>query len=505
MRLCVIVQSEDNLATAGVRIRYQRTAACLEALGHTLDIAVLDDFRLDPENLADAYLLCKCHDARALVLAAELRAEGRHLGADFFDDYYSQSGDSRFVYIREWLRQAAPLLTFAMCSTPLMQEVIATLLPGLPCHMLNDPAEPIDAAALASGIGRKLERVRRTGILDTGWFGIGDNQHFPVGLSDLAEFGGHLSALSATGLSPRLSILTNKRALTADRLDMLKRLPIPWRIEEWSPEAEQQLIAESFACFIPVNAQRFSTLKSLNRALSALTNGAQVLSVGFPLYESLGTFIYRDAAALLADITSGTLRLRPDSLPAFADTLRQHGDPAVEAARLAAFLESLSPAPALPRPALAVIHGRQSHGGMHKFVQRMGHLSIAGPWAATPGLNYDLRIASDEAGEPIAIVSERAVPHLRDGLLAMARPSPEGPKAQKPVELPLSALGIGEAFDGPGPLLALDSVFAAFYGQQISAVEDVALRLFGPRRTIVSELSSPFWRGPAPEASEPAA
>ncbi len=502
MHLCVIVQGEDNLATAGVRIRYQRTAVRLAALGDTLSITVIDDVVLDPKNLADAYLICKCHDARATLLAAKLRALGRHVGADFFDDYYSQADDSRFVYIREWLRQTKPFLTFAMCSTPLMQETIAGLLPGLPCHMLNDPADVIDTQAIAASIERKLQRVRQTGILDIGWFGIGDNPHFPLGLSDLADFSGQLGELAATGLTPRLSILTNRRALTPERLEMLKRLPIAWRLEEWSEEAERQLITESYACVIPVNAQRFSTMKSLNRAVSALTSGAQVLSLGYPLYENFAPLIYRDAAALLADIRKAAPRLSAASVPVLAASLAAHADPAEEARRLSAFLAALPPHPPLAGEDFAVLHGRQSSGAVHKFVQRMGGLSVAGPWTTMPMLNYDLRIGPGASGGPAAIVSERALARLVSELAAMAKPAAAHGKGHKSFEIPLSALDAGAIFERPDPLLGFDSVFAACYGFQMNALEEVARRLFGAVNVIVSEQASPFWReSAAPETA----
>lgn len=505
MHLGVVVPSEDHLATAGVRIRYQRIAAEMAALGHRLSVTVLDDVRLDRKPLADAYLLSKCHDARACVLAQEIRAMGRHCGVDFFDDYYSQARDSRFVHIRAWLRGIAPFLTFALCSTPPLRKAIASLLPGLPCHVLNDPAPGIDVTALAANLNAKRDRLAQTGIIDIGWFGIGANRHFPLGLSDLAAFGGHLSVFRQEGLAPRLSILTNTRAMTAERLESLKRLPVPWRIEEWSPEAEVQLLAEAQLCFLPVNAQPFSTMKSLNRALTALTSGAQVLSAGYPLYDSLGDFIYRDGASLLGDFRSGALRLRPATLQAFAEALCRHGDSTVEAGRLAGFLEALPPPPAVARQKLIVLHGRQSHGLVHKFVQRMGHLSATGPWTETPGLNYDLRIGFGDAGEPLAVIARRALPRLRAGLADLAKPAQRPADRLHLMQIPLAAVGAGAAFTSADPLLNTEAGFLASYDSQIGALEDIALRLFGPHRIVVSELAAPFWRGTPPAPARDAA
>ena len=156
MRICVLVPSEDHLATAGVRIRYQRIGGRLKAQGHELSLMLIDNVNPHGKQLADVYLLSKCHDARSLVLAAELRPRGIHLGADFFDDYYTLGGDSRFVHIREWLRDIGPYLTFAMCSTPLMRESLESLLPHLPCHLMNDPYDAVDSGKLGLAIERKI-------------------------------------------------------------------------------------------------------------------------------------------------------------------------------------------------------------------------------------------------------------------------------------------------------------------------------------------------------------
>jgi hypothetical protein len=293
--------------------------------------------------------------------------------------------------------------------------------------------------------------------------------------------------------------------MTPDRLEMLKRLPVPWRIEDWSPEAERQLLAEAFLCFLPVNAQPFSTMKSLNRALTALTSGAQVLSVGYPLYDSLDAFIYRDTASLLADIGSGSLRLRPATLGALAITLQMHGDSSVEAARLAGFLHGLRPATARARRTFMVLHGRQSHGLVHKFVQRLGHLSVAGPWTTTPGLNYDLRIGFGENGEPLAIIARRALSRLRAGLAGLARPPRAPDDRLHLLEIPLAAIGAAQAFRSGDPLLSSESGLLASYGRQLAALEDVAVRLFGPHDIIMSETASPFWRRTPARSPEDAA
>ncbi len=494
MRICVLVPSEDHLATAGVRIRYQRIGTKLRQKGHALEVIVIDAVQPQSRPLADVYLLCKCHDARAIVLAAELRAQGVHLGADFFDDYYAQDGDSRFVYIREWLRDIAPNLTFALCSTPLMLETLRALLPQLPLHMMNDPFDSIDEDALGRLTDTKLERARATATLDIGWFGIGDNPHFPVGLSDLKDFSGVLQAFNRCGFAPRLSILTNRRALTPDRLELLSRLPLPWRLEEWTQEGERQLVRESYVCFIPVNAQRFSTVKSLNRCVTALSGGAQVLSTGYPLYRSLGDFVYLSATTLISDLKYGTPKLRAASLAPLLNLLHQHADPAEESNRLEDFLQARTPA-AITRPeapALAVVHGRLSPSPVHKFTQRLGHLSVAGPWNSTPA-NYDVKIAPLPGGGKLAIhLSEKAIKRL--DRQAAARVETSTARDGKTTSyLPLESGILAGMTTALMAKLSFDSVFASIYTDLMQAVEKELRQLFPLTGVIFSEYSAPFW------------
>jgi hypothetical protein len=505
MRLRVIVPGEDSFASAGVRIRYRRIAAALAPLGHTLGVTAIDSAIPDAGDDTRAFLFSKCHDARAVALAARLRSEGREVGVDIFDDYYTQPDDSRFVHIRNWLREMAPLLTFALCSTPPLQRTVTERLPHLPCHMLNDPAAAEGAEQVAEAVALKLERVRRSRLLDIGWFGIGDNPHFPLGLADLVGFSGELVGLAATGLTPRLTILTNRRALTAGALEMLKRLPLDWRIAEWNETAESELVAASYACVLPVNAQPFSTVKSLNRVVTALTGGTQVLSLGYPLYDRFGAFIYRDARSLLDDIGNATPRLSAATVPDLAAALAQHASPAAEAARLADFLDALPPSPAVAEPPLAVLHGRQSSAAVHGFVQRLGHLSVTGPWTSLAHPGFDLRIGQGTARVPAALLSARGLKRLRPGLAEQARPCSPAGKDKDLFELPLDPHGAEAGLAAADPLLTLDAVFAAAYGRQIAALEHLVRRLFGPLKTVIAEQASPFWRQPSPAAVETAA
>ena len=317
MRLAIVLPKVD-VAAAGTRIRYARLQAAFEDLGHTLTLNTLDDLIADPALTDDAYLISKIRDVRSVVLAHRLRAAGKHVGIDIFDDYYSHVDDSRFVHVRTWFDQIAPLLTFALTSTARMEMRLERLLPGLPRHRLNDPFTPWDHDSVAKRCAAAAQEARHSRTLRVLWFGIGNNPHFSVGLSDLRNYGHVLRELERAPWRVELTVLTNRRALTADILTRLARIGVATRIEIWSEAREAELLGATTLAFLPVNAQRFSTTKSLNRAVTALTAGAQVLSVGFPLYADLDPFLYRDGDAFLADLEAARLRLRAATLPSAA-------------------------------------------------------------------------------------------------------------------------------------------------------------------------------------------
>lgn len=493
MRIRVLVPGAAFLTTAGARIRYHRIQPHLERLGHSISLQEIDSFRLQPRPDCDVVLISKCYDARGLLAAASLRAQGILVGADFFDDYYSQKADSRFVHLRSWLAAMTGQLDLALCSTPHMRENLARLAPSLACHMMNDPYEVIDAAAIAGRVEAKLKRVQSSGVLEVGWFGIGDNSYFPVGLNDLEAQAGLLAGLRRYGLSPRLSIVTNRRAMTADRLQLLARLPVPWRLEEWSEEAEQRLIERSYACVLPVNCQPFSIAKSLNRAVTALSGGAQLLSAGYPLYEVFSDFLYRDAESVAADIRAGQPRLSRATLPALAALMDRHANPVGEVAALSAFLESLTvPSGSAAATTFAVLHGRSTLANVHKFAQSNGHLSVAG-FHAGASLNYDVRPAIDPAtGEAVVHLSAAAMKLLRPALASQARPATTA-SGRACHALPLPEGLPRPAAETTSPLF--ETVALATYRSAMADARRLINHLFDGVRVIVAETTSPFWDG----------
>ena len=378
MKLKVLIPSEEYKANAGARIRYGRLEQDLAAHGVVLTLQSIADF--SPEDDYDALLVSKCHDARALVAAAAASGRGKLVGVDLFDDYFSQKADSRLARYRLWLMQLLPNCHFAICSTLVMEEVARRYSPGLPVHIVNDPAPDVATQKLSDCLATKLAKARSEQFIRLAWFGVGDNPHFKVGLSDLASHGESLRKLADGGMDLELTVLTNPRALTADGLALIREVPVRTRVEEWTEEREEQLLSEAFACFLPVNAQPFSVAKSLNRAVSALSAGCQVISAGYPLYEAFAELIYRDGGSFIDDLKRNLMKHSAARLSKYVSLMTKFASAAEEAAALASFLKRLTPATTKdPRP-IALLHGHATNGAAHKAVRALGGLSVGTPY-----------------------------------------------------------------------------------------------------------------------------
>ncbi|WP_417682189.1 hypothetical protein [Roseibium sp.] len=404
MNVCILVGSSEQLKNAGVRIRYERLKSALAPAGHHLDIVPISKFSRLEHFRHDIYVFSKCYDAGSLVIAHHLRASGIPIGVDLFDDWFSHATDSRFTRYRSWLGHFLKLANFVLAASGRIRGVMEAFGSTLPFHVINDPFAPdFSPARLIETLNRKQDEVVRTGRIRVLWFGIGDNPHFPVGLQDLVAFSDMLAEMRERGLEIRLDILTNRRAMTPERLEMLKRLPVPYELSTWSVQRERDMLNASTASFLPVNYQAFSITKSLNRAVTALCAGSQVLSAGYPLYDRLAPFVYRNAQTFLRDAKSGSMALRETTVPAFTHLLAGVASPAGEAEKLVTFLDRIDPGEpdgktiAMTRPLAAVIHGSASSWRVHRLAKKLSALSVASPFCGLP-LDWDISFA-DRNGE----------------------------------------------------------------------------------------------------------
>ena len=480
MKVVFLVPSADYVDFAGARIRYLRLADAAAEVQVEFTFVPIDAF--DARHaVCDVAIVSKCYDARALVAAAVLARRGIRVGVDIFDDYFSDESDSRLTRYRNWLRQILSLSDFALCSTPALAGVIERYRGDLPVHVMRDAAPCFAAADLTQLLESKLAEARAGGVMRVCWFGMGDNPCFPVGLSDLAAFSGHLAQLNA-GVPVELTVLTNRRALDASGLALLARLPVPTTIEEWSEAREAEVLGRSLVCFLPVNAQPFSTAKSSNRAVTALTRGCQILSVGFPLYADLSPWIYRDAATLLHDWTRGEFRLSAASLPALQAKIDEIASTTVEAKSLAAFLQGVAmakrqaPADAAP---IALLHGCASDQAAHVAVKQAGGISVGLPFCTQP-LDFDAIVRHEAGRTSSLLVAETAIPSLRPERRKGAAVRRIG--RRKFVEI-CGGKGEVEPESRPWPL----PLQLALYDSLVEQARDLVSDAFGPTVTLLSE------------------
>ena len=478
MKLCVLVPSDAAARQAGARIRYRRIERHLASIGCEMALISLEQLNFQH----DVYLFSKCYDTRSVLAAHLLKRAGKTVGIDLFDDYFSQAEDSRLVRFQKWIRSIAASTDFVLCSTPAIRRVSERVLPGTPSHVMNDPTPEVDVVALGRALKRKIDLARSTRVIKLCWFGMGDNAHFPVGLSDLAAFGGELARLEQGAFRVELAIQTNERALQADALARLQRLPLPFSLAEWSEEREGALLSDSLACFLPVNAQSFSVVKSLNRATSALASGVQVLSSGYPLYEPLSDFLYRDPTELLRDVGAGTLRLRAETAGDLARLLGEYGDPERESIKLKAFLDDAATgqAPsALPaaKCSFAVVHGAKPTAEVHAFTRRFGALSVASPFCPETW-SFDVVLTLAQRGTQIeAYLADDLWPTAgRDVVAAVSGSRRFGSRSYRRIDL--DRLG----FDA-SDIMALGGVrsaatFVASYPAVMGRVQDALGRMF---------------------------
>ncbi len=491
MRIAAYVADSQALTSAGVRIRYDRLRPRLAAMGHHLDVRRIDDVDGAAPPDIDAAIVTKVYDGRAIALARRLREAGVRIGIDVFDDYYSQGENADFTHIRGWLAQIAGHLDFALCATPPMQRRLEALLPGCPAHVINDPHDDVDLDDVAAAAEDAAARARRDRTIDIAWFGIGDNRDFQVGLEDLAAFGSRLAVFARAGWTARLRVLTNPRAMTTDRLEGLARLPVPWEIEEWSESRQAGLLATSLVSFLPVNGQRFSTVKSMNRVLTALLGGTQVLSAGYPLYAAFDALIYRDAGRIVDDLTNDRLRLRREAVAELGRLLSGTGDPGTEAARLADFLTQVSATdrPADPRP-LLIVQGYRSPGALSAAANRHRALSVNHPFLGQDGSKCDVALGIDASGRVAVDMTpaawERLRPAVAEGTAQDTAAAPRRRRLLVPGDHVPRAIR-PRSVARPG---LLDATVG--YAPGLDLIGLVAEYLFGDCDIVVSDKAAPF-------------
>ena len=384
MRLVIVTPSEAFASSGGVRIRYGRL---MEAAG-AHEVALRSIATLDvAHEEADAYLFTKTYQAAAPAIAYGLAARGKRVALDLFDDYFSMPS-TRMQRFRRWLADMGRAVHRVSVSTPALAERVAPHFTEPPV-VIADPAPAMDAQRLACRLDRRSLDPHRLSLL---WFGIASNPYFEAGLADLATFAGELADPFSRH---RLTVLTNAAAAGDAALCALASAPVDIVLREWSLAGEAEALRDHDVAVLPVGEGAFNTAKSLNRATTAICAGAQVLSLGAPIYEALSPFVYRDLASLSADAARGSLRLRPARAAWLAHRLAQVAGAQTGADRLFEMLTTIEPR---RRPPHAVVLGQVDEPGL--FVRSGAHLVTTALSDRLDGMSGADRIA--EAAPPLS-------------------------------------------------------------------------------------------------------
>lgn len=490
MRILVLVPTDAHRFTAGSRIRYDR----LNQAGDDFDIVVqsLEAFTSADLEACDVCIFSKTYSVEAIAMAEALREKGKVVGIDLFDDLFSQITDARLHRFRIWLRTIAQSCQFALCSTQVMQDLLHRYAPSLPVHVVPDPFPEIDPSNLASTLATKLDKATRERRIEVVWFGNGSNPFFPVGLYDVAAFSWSLADLMSSRFEVHLKILTDEASQTAANLARLKKLPVPYRLDIWSVEAEQQALDQAMVSFIPVNGQSFSQAKSFNRALTAISAGNQVLSPGYPLYRGLHPAIYTEARELLSDLERLECRIGPNNVEEIAKLASKVSKVGTVAGDLFEFLSRQRPPKAKtriwrnlksairPKSSLshrrALIYGFDQNGLMFRAGRIAGILSVGTPFS--PPRSYDIQFVVRERGWTDVLVRPELVPLLAQSVRSRcSEPVTVGNSAMVKLD---SAVG---TLPRQNPILVANDRRAILqetsaYRQFLIDVESVCRRLF---------------------------
>lgn len=499
MKIRALVQAEHWLDKAGVRIRYRRIARRLSEIGANLDVGVINNLDNTGRIDDDVIILSKCTDSRALLVSEILRERGVIVGIDMFDDYFS-SGISACHKHREFLREVAPRVDFFLCSTDRMRDVAQEFAPDTPAHVLNDPFDDYDAGVLAERLQEKVERTLESGTIEVVWFGTGNNPTFPVGIADLVAYAPALLPLIQSRFSVHMKVLTNLHALDTENLALLRSLPFSITVEEWSEEGEATARDVALISFLPVNYQNFSIAKSLNRGISALTGGTQILSAGHDLYSPIGDFVYRDAKGLLSDLEERRLLLRAETLGELGECMDGLADPSTEAKRLLTFLQGLvaqsSKAPRSlsinRRTPRAVLHGRRSSFAVQAFCRERDVLSI-GSIFCNPTREFDLSFQFASATQKLKIrVSNLAASLIAPELQVYLR-TINVAKARYPfvLDIPKNA-NTADLWSLHAGMVQTRAAQMVHYARAMAIIETFCVRLLPGTSIIVSDQESPL-------------
>ena len=336
-----IVPSASWMATAGVRIRYQRLKPYFASHNIHIRVIPLENIETSFLKKSDLVIISKIFSIDSIKIISACQSLGIQVGLDLFDDYFSDFALGIFSSQYDWLKFASRMCDFAICSTDRMKDIASQFFNADVVHKISDTKDPSLSINKTEKLLLTKDKSRiRSGILKIAWFGIGDNPYFDVGITDLYTHSNSLFQLSRSIQSFSFTILTNERALTADNLCKISHLPVDATVKIWTEDAENELLRQSDVVLMPVSHQNFSIAKSPNRCLTALSFGCQVLSNGYNLYKDFSDLIYDNTHTLLNDYKKSDLKFNVNSLEKFDSICHKYYNCDIEVDKFIDFLKT---------------------------------------------------------------------------------------------------------------------------------------------------------------------
>ena len=144
------------------------------------------------------------------------------------------------------------------------------------------------------------------------WFGFSGSSHGRVGMITLAECLDSLARINQT-LPLRLRVISNNRDMFNE---IFEALPFPAEYLAWDPLFVFDQVGSADVCIVPNSRDAFSSTKSANRAVLALSLGVPVVATRIPSMEPL------QGCVVLDDWDAGLRRYLGDPDVARADVAK---------------------------------------------------------------------------------------------------------------------------------------------------------------------------------------
>lgn len=349
----VIANTSSNVASTRYRCYYP--AMALAELG--IESVVFSRSRDAWSQLdrLDAFVFVKGLDSLGVALAAKARSEGKRVYMDLCDNTiipsYGAGGDERQIpslvalssiadaivttnrslseslrtlfsasanfceipdqiETRTTVEQAARFSQLAVSKTGLRKRLQWLSTPRVGAILKLVTRDPLQALSVAcrklSKAGQRLKvsprsspairsESRAKSCKRVLWFGRYGAAYSDFGMLSLLRAASALEKV-AHDVDFELLVISNNRQMFDN---WISPLSLPTRYIEWAPNAVFDALAETTVCLFPSGKDSFSSTKSANRAVLALSHGVPVISSRMvslePLAESIAFDAWEDA------------------------------------------------------------------------------------------------------------------------------------------------------------------------------------------------------------------